>query len=113
MTKVIGLSAVLLTGLTAPVRVNPYDDCIPEHMSTAQNEAARRDFCARSPRKFNRLRRNSLLKRTGNFQIDCREDFSTNREVTARPDLISGRDTPMGSCPLQCRKDITPQSAGL
>jgi hypothetical protein len=34
------LSAVLLTELMAPARANPYDDCILEHMSTAQIEAA-------------------------------------------------------------------------
>ena len=34
------LSTTLLTGLLAPARANPYDDCTLEHMSTAQNEAA-------------------------------------------------------------------------
>jgi hypothetical protein len=38
--KIDCVSAMLLTGLTAPARANPYDDCILEHMSTAQNEAA-------------------------------------------------------------------------
>jgi hypothetical protein len=43
--------------------------------------SVRHNFRAWSLRKFNRLRRNSLLKKTGIFQIGCREDFSTNRDV--------------------------------
>ena len=40
MTKLIALSAVLLTVLMVPARANPYDDCILEHMDTAPNETA-------------------------------------------------------------------------
>jgi hypothetical protein len=46
-----------------------------------QNLTFQRGSCARSPRKFNYLQTNSLHNGTGNFQMYCREDFSTNREI--------------------------------
>ena len=43
------------------------------------------DSCARSVRKFNHLETNSLHKKIGNFQMYCREDSSTNRQILAPP----------------------------